>query len=136
MRTMRTAPMITERRVRRGPGVLLALVLGVPALAQQDPQYSQYMFNLLAINPAYAGSADRMSLKALTRHQWVGFEGAPTTQTLTAHSPLLFESLCMGGTLMRDEYGPVTQYGFYVDMAYRVIMGNDARLAFGLKGGL
>ena len=63
---------------------LLAIAL-LPrvARAQQDPQFSQYMFNLLAINPAYAGSAERVSLKALSRHQWVGFAGAPTTQTLT-----------------------------------------------------
>ena len=98
----------------------MALVLAPGATrAQQDPQFTQYMFNQLAINPAYAGSAERVSLKALSRHQWVGFEGAPSTQTLTVHSPLPFESVALGGTIMRDQHGPVTQYGFMLDVAYR-----------------
>ena len=106
------------------------------ARAQQDPQFTQYMFNLLAINPAYAGSAERVSLKGLSRHQWVGFEGAPSTQTITAHSPFLMESLGLGGTIMRDEYGPVTQYGFMVDVAYRMFLSRNTKLAFGIKGGM
>lgn len=116
-------------------GTALALFLGTALFAQQDPQFTQYMFNMLALNPAYAGSSDRLNIKALTRHQWVGFEGAPTTQTLTAHSPILNESLCIGGTIMRDAHGPVTQYGFMADVAYRIFMG-ESKLAFGLKGGL
>ena len=104
--------------------------------AQQDPQFTQYMFNLLSINPAYAGSAERVSLKALSRHQWVGFEGAPTTQTITAHGPFLMESLGLGGTIMRDEYGPVTQYGFMVDVAYRMFLSRNTKLSFGIKGGM
>ncbi|HRH38472.1 MAG TPA: type IX secretion system membrane protein PorP/SprF [Flavobacteriales bacterium] len=111
------------------------MVLGTALFAQQDPQFTQYMFNMLALNPAYAGSSDRLNIKALSRHQWVGFEGAPTTQTITAHSPIVNESLCIGGSLMRDSHGPVTQYGFMADVAYRIFMGN-AKLAFGLKGGL
>ena len=116
-------------------GTTLALLIGTGLFAQQDPQFTQYMFNLLALNPAYAGSADRVSLKALSRHQWVGFDGAPTTQTLTMHTPLPLESLGVGGTIMRDSHGPITQYTFMADVAYRIFMG-DAKLAFGLKGGL
>ncbi|MFN3876460.1 MAG: type IX secretion system membrane protein PorP/SprF [Flavobacteriales bacterium] len=123
------------RTAKRGISSLLAMLLGTALLAQQDPQFTQYMFNLLALNPAYAGSADRLSLKALTRHQWVGFEGAPTTQTLTGHAPVFHESFALGGTIMRDAHGPVTQYGFMVDAAYRMFLGNSI-LAFGLKGGL
>ena len=120
---------------KRWMGMVLAMCLGTGLLAQQDPQFTQYMFNMLALNPAYAGSSDRLNIKALTRHQWVGFEGAPTTQTLTAHSPIVNESLCIGGTIMRDAHGPVTQYGFMADVAYRIFMG-ESKLAFGLKGGL
>ncbi|HRH69254.1 MAG: type IX secretion system membrane protein PorP/SprF [Flavobacteriales bacterium] len=120
---------------KRWMGTALGLFLGTALVAQQDPQFTQYMFNLLALNPAYAGSAERVSMKALTRHQWVGFTGAPTTQTLTVHSPLVHESLGIGGTIMRDSHGPVTQYGFLADISYRIFMG-DAKLAFGLKGGL
>jgi type IX secretion system PorP/SprF family membrane protein len=122
-------------KAKRWMGTALGLFLGTALLAQQDPQFTQYMFNMLALNPAYAGSSDRLNIKALTRHQWVGFEGAPTTQTLTAHAPVFNESLAIGGTIMRDAHGPVTQYGFMADVAYRIFMG-DAKLAFGLKGGL
>ena len=117
-------------------GALLAAVLATAAMAQQDAQYTQYMFNMLAVNPAYAGSADRVSLMALTRHQWVGFEGAPTTQTLSAHSPLPMESLCVGGLLSRDQAGPVTQYTIMADVAYRLFLARNAKLAFGLSGGV
>jgi len=125
-----------QRTAYRWRTALVALILGTAAHAQQDPQFTQYMFNMLAINPAYAGSAERVSIKALTRHQWVGFEGAPTTQTLTVHSPLPMESLAIGGTLMRDSHGPVTQYGFNVDLAYRMFVGRDSKLSFGLRGGM
>lgn len=124
-----------QRTAKRWMGSVFALFLGIALFAQQDPQFTQYMFNMLALNPAYAGSSDRLNIKALTRHQWVGFEGAPTTQTLTAHSPIVNESLCIGGTIMRDAHGPVTQYGFMADVAYRIFMG-ESKLAFGLKGGL
>ena len=138
--TKTTTPMASE--ASRWKLALLALLLAGPILlpnkvnAQQDPQFTQYMFNLLALNPAYAGSADRVSIKALSRHQWVGFEGAPTTQTLTVHSPFLVQSLGLGGTVMRDEHGPVTQYGLIVDLSYRIFLGNNQKLAFGVKGGL
>jgi len=125
-----------ERMAHRWTGVLFAGLLSMTTLAQQDPQFTQYMFNLLAINPAYAGSAERVSIKALTRHQWVGFAGAPTTQTLTIHAPMMREALGIGGTIMRDEHGPVTQYGFMVDLAYRIHFGGERKLAFGLKGGM
>jgi type IX secretion system PorP/SprF family membrane protein len=111
------------------------LLLGGALLAQQDPQFTQYMFNMLALNPAYAGSAERADLRVLSRHQWVGFEGAPTTQTLTLHSPVWHESLGLGGSLFRDSHGPMTMYTFMADVAYRIHMGGN-KLAFGLKGGL
>ncbi len=121
--------------LKRWTGAVLALGIATPMLAQQDPQFSQYMFNMLALNPAYAGSAERVSLKALSRHQWVGFEGAPETQTLTGHTPLLRESIALGGSFFRDSHGPITQYTFMADVAYRIFMG-DAKLSFGIKGGL
>ncbi len=103
--------------------------------AQQDPMYTQYMFNTLSINPAYAGSSDRLSAVALHRSQWVNFEGAPTTQTLTVHSPLRNENISIGGSIINDKYGPVKQTGIYLDASYRIFMGNN-RLAFGIKSGV
>ena len=114
--------------------LLVVIVQSLGASAQQDPMFTQYMFNTLSINPAYAGSADRLSAVALHRSQWVNFKGAPTTQTLTVHSPLKNENISIGGSVVNDSHGPVKQTGIYLDASYRIFMGNK-RLAFGLKGG-
>lgn len=114
----------------------VAFVTGQVAHAQQDPMYSQYMFNTLAFNPAYAGSADVFTVMALSRHQWVGFAGAPTTQTLALHSPLPGQTLSLGGELMHDVNGPAKQSSAYLDAAYRIRTSADTRLAFGLKAGI
>jgi type IX secretion system PorP/SprF family membrane protein len=116
--------------------VVAAMALGGRAFAQQDPMYSQYMFNTLAFNPAYAGSADVFTAMALSRHQWVGFEGAPSTQTLSLHSPLPGNKLALGGNLIHDVAGPAKQNSAFVDVAYRIRTGADTRLAFGLSGGI
>ncbi|MBX7050765.1 MAG: type IX secretion system membrane protein PorP/SprF [Flavobacteriales bacterium] len=102
--------------------------------AQQDPMYTMYMFNTLSVNPAYAGSADRLTAVALHRSQWVNFKGAPTTQTFTVHAPLKKENISIGGSIVNDAHGPVKQTGFYLDASYRIFMGSR-RLAFGLKAG-
>lgn len=117
---------------------LLVCIAFVPiaSQAQQDPLYSQYMFNTLAFNPAYAGSADVFTVMALSRHQWVGFEGAPATQTLLLHSPLKNQNLALGFSAINDIIGPARQTSFYGDFAYRIKTGEDTRLAFGLKGGI
>ena len=103
--------------------------------AQQDPLYSQYMFNMLAVNPAYAGSADIFTTMILSRPQWVGFPGAPSTQTLLAHTPLKAKGVSLGFSLLNDRIGPTRQTGAYLDFAYRIRTGKASRLAFGLKGG-
>jgi type IX secretion system PorP/SprF family membrane protein len=119
-------------------GSLLALLLAMAGMvrAQQDPLYSQYMFNTLAFNPAYAGSADVLTVMALSRHQWVGFDGAPNTQTLLAHSPLKAANMALGFSLINDRIGPSHQTAFYGDYAYRIRTSEDTRLSFGLRGGL
>jgi type IX secretion system PorP/SprF family membrane protein len=113
---------------------VLLSVVGLRLHAQQDPMFTQYMFNTLSVNPAYAGSADRLSAVALHRSQWVNFQGAPTTQTITVHSPLSRENISIGGSIVNDAHGPVKQTGFYLDASYRIFMGSK-RLAFGLKAG-
>ncbi len=104
--------------------------------AQQDPMYSQYMFNTLAFNPAYAGSADAFTAMLLSRHQWLGFPGAPSTQTLSVHSPLPGNKLALGGNLIHDVAGPARQNSAFIDVAYRIRTGENTRLAFGLSGGV
>lgn len=117
--------------------LLPALVGGLPkAVAQQDPMYSQYMFNTLAFNPGYAGSANVFTVMALTRHQWLGFAGAPATQTLSVHSPLPGNKLAVGGNLIHDVAGPAKQNSAFLDVAYRIRTGERTRLAFGLAGGV
>lgn len=103
--------------------------------AQQDPMFSQYMFNMLSVNPAYAGSADLLSVNAIYRDQWVDFDGAPRTQTITAHSPLRKETLSVGGSIINDAHGAIRQTGVYGDVSYRIFF-DRSKLAFGLKGGV
>lgn len=112
----------------------LLTVITARSSAQQDPMFTQYMFNTLSINPAYAGSSDKLSALVIHRSQWLNFEGAPRTQTLTVHSPLKRENISLGGSIINDSYGPVKQTGFYLDASYRIFFG-DNRLAFGLKAG-
>lgn len=119
----------------RSLGVFALCGVALGSSAQQDPLFSQYMFNTLAFNPGYAGSADVMTVMALSRHQWVGFEGAPSTQTLAGHSPLRNQNIAIGASILNDKAGPVKQTGAYIDLAYRIRTGANSRLAFGLKGG-
>lgn len=117
-------------------GMLLAAGCALnTASAQQDPLFSQYMFNTLAFNPGYAGSGDVLTAMVLSRHQWTGFNGAPSTQTLAVHAPLRKQSLAIGFSVINDKAGPVSQTGAYIDLAYRIRTGAKSRLAFGLKGG-
>lgn len=113
--------------------VFFAAVLNTSA--QQDPMFSQYMFNTLAINPAYAGSADLLTANIIYRHQWAEIDGAPRTQTVTLHSPLKKESISLGGSIINDSHGPVKQTGVYLDASYRITM-DRSKLSFGLKGGM
>lgn len=119
--------------------LILILLTGLSlfsARAQQDAMYTHYMYNTLAINPAYAGSRDALTMTALARFQWVGFSGAPMTQTFTAHAPVAWESLGLGLSVVNDKIGPTTTTSMYVDVAYRLKLTENSRLAFGLKGGM
>lgn len=104
--------------------------------AQQDAQYSMYMFNPLAVNPAYAGSREALSVTMLGRKQWVNIDGAPATATLSIHSPLKNEAISLGLSIIQDEIGPTKNTSFYGDLAYRFNVSANSKLAFGVKGGL
>ena len=114
----------------------LILFIGINkrASAQQDAQLSQYMFNTLAFNPAYAGSAELFSVSALYRAQWVNFEGAPRTQILTGNSPLRNKKLAVGGSIYNDAIGYSQTFGVYGDFAYRILF-QKTQLSFGAKAG-
>ncbi|KAB8151190.1 type IX secretion system membrane protein PorP/SprF [Kordia sp. TARA_039_SRF] len=114
---------------------LFVLLFSLPSFAQQDPQYTQYMYNMAVINPAYAGSREGISLGALYRNQWTGFDGAPRTFTFFGHSPV-GKNVGLGLSLISDQIGPVKETNTYVDFAYTLNLGGAHKLAFGIKGGL
>jgi type IX secretion system PorP/SprF family membrane protein len=122
------------RKVRSAFVLMLCFIFAVPLCAQQDPMFTQYMFNSLAINPAYAGSREMLSLMLLTRQQWVGFKGAPSTTTFTGHSPV-FGNMAAGASVIYDKYGPVGQTSFFVDYAYHLKLNDKIKISLGLKGG-
>ncbi len=103
--------------------------------AQQDPQYTQYMYNMNVVNPAYAGSRGTLSLGLLGRTQWTNVDGAPKTFTFDAHAPL-GRKVGMGFSVIADEIGPVKEQNIYVDFSYTLTTSDEGRLAFGLKGGV
>ena len=118
--------------------VVLLLILGLSTLeghAQQDPQYTQYMYNMNIVNPAYAGSRGTLSLGLLGRLQWVGIEGAPKTATMAVHAPL-GKNLGAGFSAIVDRHGPVKETNVFADLSYTIITSEEGRLAFGLKGGV
>ncbi|MEL6919392.1 MAG: PorP/SprF family type IX secretion system membrane protein, partial [Bacteroidota bacterium] len=87
--------------------VLILLGLSFEVSAQQDPQYTQYMYNTQVVNPAYAGSRDALSFGLLGRTQWVNFEGAPKTGTFTINTPIgALENMGLGLSIVHDELGP------------------------------
>ncbi|WP_047244716.1 PorP/SprF family type IX secretion system membrane protein [Maribacter thermophilus] len=112
------------------------LFLGV-INAQQDAQYTQYMFNTMSVNPAYAGSRGQLSIAALYRSQWVGLDGAPTTQTLNLHSPIRNSKLGYGVSIVNDEIGNGTVQETYFDavLSYTIDVSREGKLSFGLKAG-
>lgn len=113
----------------------LLVRLSFYGFSQQDPVYTQYMNNLLTIQPAYAGSSGALNITGISRAQWVGFEGAPNTNSLSINGPLRRFNVGLGLSIINDKWGPVRQNGVYVDYAYRVKLRSDQFLSFGIKGG-
>jgi len=111
------------------------LLVSVYAQGQQQVMFSQYMFNGLAINPAYAGSQESMSLTALMREQWAGLEGAPSTQTFSAHTPFEKKNIGVGLLFLHDKIGITDQTGVYGSYAYKIKTGKEGVLSLGLQAG-
>lgn len=117
--------------------LLMLITAGLQvAQAQQDAQYTQYMYNTVSVNPAYAGSRGHMSIAALYRAQWVGLEGAPKTQTLNLHSPVGYRGVGLGISIVNDQIGPTSETYFDGDFSYTLQVGPEQRLSFGLKGSI
>lgn len=103
--------------------------------AQQDAQYTQYMYNTMSVNPGYAGSRDVLSLTGLYRTQWVGLEGAPKTMTFSGHTPLKNNKLGLGVSLVRDQIWVQDETYLDIDLSYTINTSDNGQLAFGLKAG-
>lgn len=118
--------------------IVIILVLGgvFNLSAQQEAMFTHYSFNTLGVNPGYAGSRDALTVTGLHRSQWVSFPGAPTTQTLTLHAPVFNDKIGLGLSLLNDKIGPTNNAGAFVDFAYKIKVGANGKLAFGIKAGL
>jgi type IX secretion system PorP/SprF family membrane protein len=115
--------------------IIVLLFVGSASFAQQDVLFTQYMYNKLALNPAYAGSQELFAMDMLTRIQWVGIKGAPRTISFTAHTPLRNPHIGLGLDAYRDELGPSIDYGVMGSFAYRVIFPTT-KLCFGVAAGI
>lgn len=115
--------------------VLLILLDSFSSNAQQDPQYTQYMYNTQTVNPAYAGNREALNFGLLYRTQWVGIDGAPKTGTFTINTPIAY-NMGLGLAVVRDELGPAVETNINVDYAYAINLGEESKLSFGIKAGV
>lgn len=107
---------------------------GFAALAQQDAQYTQYMYNTINVNPAYAGSRGVMSIFGLHRTQWVGLDGAPVTNAASINTPINNSNIGVGLSFVNDKIGPTNENAISADVSYTVQTSETYKLSFGIKG--
>ncbi len=117
---------------------LLALLIlnGGVVKAQYDAMFSQYMFNEMFINPAYAGSKEAMSATVLHRQQWLNFPGRPVTTSFSLHGPLMGQKMGLGLSVLNEKIGVLNRNLIYANYAYRIKTSDKGRLAFGLMAGI
>jgi type IX secretion system PorP/SprF family membrane protein len=114
--------------------IILFLVLVIDVKAQQDPQFTQYMYNMNVVNPAYAGTKEHLTFGALYRKQWLNIDGSPTSFTFYGEGPV-GKNLGLGLSVISDKVGPVTEQNIYGDFAYKLQLGENSHLSFGIKAG-
>lgn len=117
--------------------IIVIALSGFETIAQQEAHFTQYMDNTLFVNPAYAGSNGALNATAIHREQWVGISGRPRSTTFSLHTPLKYESIGVGMTIVNDVIGPIQQTQFYADFSYTLKFANSpGKLSFGVKGGV
>lgn len=114
----------------------LSFLMVGASYAQQSSLYTMYMWNQLILNPAYAGSRDAVAASLVSRHQWVGLDGAPSTQVFSIHAPLPNENMGVGLTVENDRIGPTNTTGIWGDFSYTIQTSEKAKLSFGLRAGV
>ena len=105
----------------------------IVSYAQQDAQFTQYMYNTININPAYAGSRGALSIFGLYRTQWVGLDGAPETSSFSVNTPINNSNLGLGISLVNDKIGPTNENDLSVDLSYTIQTSVNYKLSFGIK---
>lgn len=113
---------------------LFLILCGTTVFAQQDPQYTQYMYNTNAVNPAYAESRGVMSIFGLYRTQWVGLDGAPKTANVSMNTPIGDSRVGLGVSFTNDQLGAMDENNISIDVSYTVDVSDAFKLSFGLKG--
>lgn len=113
--------------------LLVLLLLSGSIYAQQDAQFTQYMYNTININPAYAGSRESMNVFVLHRAQWVGLDGAPVTSTASINTPIEGSNIGLGLSIINDKIGPSDETNVAVDFSYSINTSDRYKLSFGLK---
>jgi type IX secretion system PorP/SprF family membrane protein len=128
--------MILKIRMKKSCFLIVCGFITFVTNAQQDPQYTQYMYNTMVINPAYAGSTGSLEAALLGRSQWAGIDGSPQTQTFSVDSPLKNENVGVGLSIINDKLGPSNEVYIDGSFSYSISLGYEKKLAFGLKAGL
>ena len=113
--------------------LFVLLFTGVVSYAQQDAQFTQYMYNTINVNPAYAGSRGALSIFALHRTQWVGLDGAPVTNAVSVNTPFSESNLGLGVSVINDKIGPTTENTISADLSYTIPTSETFKLSFGIK---
>ncbi|KUJ59134.1 hypothetical protein AR687_24735 [Flavobacteriaceae bacterium CRH] len=113
--------------------ILVLLFCSTASFAQQDAQFTQYMYNTISVNPAYAGSRGVLSIFGLYRTQWVGLDGAPETSSFSVNTPV-GNNVGLGVSLINDKIGPTNENNLSADFSYSIPTSATAKLSFGIKG--
>jgi len=121
--------------LKRATLATLMIIGALLSKAQQDPMYTQYIFNLQTVNPAYVGYWQTIGLTAISRHQWVGLEGHPTTQTFSFQTPLRSQNVGIGLNVILDKIGLEKRLSVSFDYSYKVLLSENTALRFGIKAG-
>jgi len=113
--------------------LLVFVFFSILCSAQQDAQFTQYMYNTISVNPAYAGSRGALSIFGLYRTQWIGLDGAPETSTFSINTPINNSKLGLGVSLVNDKIGPTNENTLSADLSYSVPTSETFKLSFGIK---
>lgn len=114
--------------------IFTILISSFSCFAQQDAQYTQYMYNTINVNPAYAGSRGVLTIFGLHRTQWVGIDGAPVTNSFSVNSPINNSNLGLGVSFVNDRIGPTVENEISIDLSYSIRTSDTYKLSFGIKG--